>query len=83
MAAVASAQGKDFSAFQRPVTPADLTGLSFAFTRVSNWSGTTMGTDPNFAHDWAAFKTAGLDRGARSEERRVGKECRSRWSPYH
>src|SRR5688572_33279639 len=23
-----------------------------------------------------------LDR-ARSEERRVGKECRSRWSPYH
>src|SRR5574337_293738 len=23
------------------------------------------------------------DRGVRSEERRVGKECRSRWSPYH
>src|SRR5260370_24750204 len=23
------------------------------------------------------------DRVARSEERRVGKECRSRWSPYH
>ena len=23
----------------------------------------------------------GIDR--RSEERRVGKECRSRWSPYH
>ena len=23
-----------------------------------------------------------IDR-ARSEERRVGKECRSRWSPYH
>src|SRR5687768_17839295 len=22
-------------------------------------------------------------RRARSEERRVGKECRSRWSPYH
>ena len=22
-------------------------------------------------------------RGVRSEERRVGKECRSRWSPYH
>src|SRR5256886_12824265 len=26
---------------------------------------------------------AGGRRGARSEERRVGKECRSRWSPYH
>ena len=26
-----------------------------------------------------------IERGekARSEERRVGKECRSRWSPYH
>src|SRR5260370_18631936 len=23
------------------------------------------------------------DRSTRSEERRVGKECRSRWSPYH
>ena len=23
------------------------------------------------------------DKVARSEERRVGKECRSRWSPYH
>ena len=23
------------------------------------------------------------DDAARSEERRVGKECRSRWSPYH
>src|ERR1043166_6866553 len=24
-----------------------------------------------------------IDTGMRSEERRVGKECRSRWSPYH
>src|SRR5256885_9035710 len=24
-----------------------------------------------------------VERIARSEERRVGKECRSRWSPYH
>ena len=24
-----------------------------------------------------------LDPQGRSEERRVGKECRSRWSPYH
>ena len=23
------------------------------------------------------------DKSKRSEERRVGKECRSRWSPYH
>jgi len=25
----------------------------------------------------------GMGIGIRSEERRVGKECRSRWSPYH
>jgi len=24
-----------------------------------------------------------VERSDRSEERRVGKECRSRWSPYH
>ena len=24
-----------------------------------------------------------VDAAVRSEERRVGKECRSRWSPYH
>ena len=28
-------------------------------------------------------KEAGLTAELRSEERRVGKECRSRWSPYH
>ena len=30
----------------------------------------------------ACIQAAG-GRGTRSEERRVGKECRSRWSPYH
>src|SRR2546426_11974938 len=29
------------------------------------------------------FLCGGLLLYARSEERRVGKECRSRWSPYH
>ena len=27
--------------------------------------------------------TEGVNISSRSEERRVGKECRSRWSPYH
>src|SRR2546422_1139122 len=31
---------------------------------------------------WPDF-TLRIDRVTRSEERRVGKECRSRWSPYH
>ena len=30
---------------------------------------------------WLLAPIAGAQ--ARSEERRVGKECRSRWSPYH
>ena len=46
--------------------------------------------DPEFAKALAsvadvyvndAFGTA--HRAHRSEERRVGKKCRSRWSPYH
>ena len=38
-------------------------------------------------HGWSGYDSAqtltltGVIR--RSEERRVGKECRSRWSPYH
>ena len=37
---------------------------------------------------WRAWRTARQAQapdwdGLRSEERRVGKECRSRWSPYH
>src|SRR2546430_15884394 len=35
----------------------------------------SVGPDPLSPHD-ATART-------RSEERRVGKECRSRWSPYH
>src|SRR5256886_12907857 len=36
---------------------------------------------PDFQFGIGNFDPAG-NRG-RSEERRVGKECRSRWSPYH
>src|SRR2546430_10350970 len=34
-------------------------------------------------HDTAQLRRAVAQREIRSEERRVGKECRSRWSPYH
>src|SRR5258708_7517131 len=44
---------------------------SLSFNRWSRWS--------------FIFPRLGMRRGGgfRSEERRVGKECRSRWSPYH
>ena len=34
-------------------------------------------------HETEGVTFEGLRSGPRSEERRVGKECRSRWSPYH
>src|SRR3712207_1887749 len=34
------------------------------------------------AYGFSRFRMAG-EQDLRSEERRVGKECRSRWSPYH
>ena len=34
-------------------------------------------------HDLGVKKTPDTSDTTRSEERRVGKECRSRWSPYH
>ena len=47
--------------------------------------GEVSGIVPSYLTDcwrWAADRTEVLS-GSRSEERRVGKECRSRWSPYH
>src|SRR5256886_11691198 len=35
------------------------------------------------AHTRGLQREYAIDDGQRSEERRVGKECRSRWSPYH
>ena len=37
----------------------------------------------NMANFVAALQTTFSFLLTRSEERRVGKECRSRWSPYH
>ena len=39
------------------------------------WGGTRL------KDEWG--KRTELETLTRSEERRVGKECRSRWSPYH
>ena len=33
--------------------------------------------------DWEDSSDGAPEDETRSEERRVGKECRSRWSPYH
>ena len=36
-----------------------------------------------YIDDHGTLSYGQLQQQARSEERRVGKECRSRWSPYH
>ena len=36
-----------------------------------------------FDYNWKHRYYVNFNFGIRSEERRVGKECRSRWSPYH
>ena len=42
-----------------------------------------LGTDnPNVFNDLEGYDYEAVAT-TRSEERRVGKECRSRWSPYH
>src|ERR1041385_534032 len=46
-----------------------------------------QGIDIKYLHrtNRVGYKAGALEEGlkTRSEERRVGKECRSRWSPYH
>ena len=45
----------------------------------SVWNETLVDKDYDQLNNWRAV----YSKGNRSEERRVGKECRSRWSPYH
>src|ERR1051326_1206274 len=42
-----------------------------------------LGTLAPLADEIVSIQFGGVAAGDRSEERRVGKECRSRWSPYH
>ena len=41
------------------------------------------GINPIISPDTTTFFYCPMRQDSRSEERRVGKECRSRWSPYH
>ena len=47
----------------------------------STTRATFSASDTNSSFDM--YYEIGADEKDRSEERRVGKECRSRWSPYH
>ena len=86
------------SAVRKPVSTVLLfVGVMvFGLFSLMNLAGDKAAADALFAagkntvnepHVLDCGKYAGMTtleaRKARSEERRVGKECRSRWSPYH
>ena len=51
-----------------------ISGITLTFNRPSEINGMPIGT---------LLQVGSNNQKTRSEERRVGKECRSRWSPYH
>src|SRR2546430_7901723 len=59
-------------------------GPVFAMHRAEGLSGLTPGdADLIEINEAFAAQVLAVLEAMRSEERRVGKECRSRWSPYH
>src|SRR5260370_1388060 len=53
-------------------------GKDITLTAAQVESGLTLKS-----HNWGSHHPVATLAVTRSEERRVGKECRSRWSPYH
>ena len=69
-----------FTAFLSPCATADSSSHPIALFCA------TLPHDLGMKIDNDCSENAGNDQDSmkiRSEERRVGKECRSRWSPYH
>ena len=61
--------------------------LMLSSSKIFSYAGQRMAlaciSDKLFDRQFPALAERYKDAGVRSEERRVGKECRSRWSPYH
>src|SRR2546427_8880861 len=59
----------------------ELAPIAFTVRMLNHYHGARPGWYRRTGHDLDARSLR--QRLPRSEERRVGKECRSRWSPYH
>ena len=68
-------KSKDIKIFDDPLSTKLITKKEYEMIRLSMSQGISF-FNPN-------FKGSKEEALKRSEERRVGKECRSRWSPYH
>ena len=64
-----------------------VTGVQTCALPISNGDAATIGLSGKYNNEEreVSESKATIDAvvNGRSEERRVGKECRSRWSPYH
>ena len=66
-----------------PIAPAPITNILLSFIDLSS-SFSPISTACKATAQGSAIGASFMSRLiGKSEERRVGKECRSRWSPYH
>ena len=60
----------------------EMKNISKSFSGVYALNGIDFSLERGEVHALLGENGAGKSTPTRSEERRVGKECRSRWSPY-
>ena len=63
--------------------PWNLAALPTVIARTKEREETFPPQRPAISYAWGKRWRLPTEKAERSEERRVGKECRSRWSPYH
>ena len=84
---IGEASAKRFAAEGAKVAVADVDGARAraTATAIATAGGTAIAiaADVSRSADVQAMVEQAWKAFGRSEERRVGKECRSRWSPYH
>src|SRR5256885_3295859 len=61
----------------------DVCSSDLEFIHVNARNAPRLPNTSNIMVDYAEGEGLVISLDLRSEERRVGKECRSRWSPYH
>src|SRR2546427_11859183 len=66
-----------------PEIAAQIVGQTETSSRLLDDAQPVAATLDGIAAQWQAARAQRAGYVTRSEERRVGKECRSRWSPYH
>src|SRR2546421_8967581 len=67
-----------------PINQRDYINFALTTSTVTRDNGRPIGPAPTSGLNFGGQRgRSNLVQVDRSEERRVGKECRSRWSPYH